>query len=95
MGNAIKNGATFRRNSEVVAIDKIEDHFVLTLKDGQTILTKHVINASGAASDQVASMLETDVEFIIKPRKGEYYVLDRKEKDLFDHVIYPFTNKCR
>lgn len=94
LGNAIKNGASFERNAEVVSIDKTKEHFTLRLRNGKHILAKHVINASGATSDIVAAMLESDVEFIIKPRKGEYYVVDRKEKDLFSHVIYPLPTRA-
>jgi len=89
VANAIKNGAEFRRNAHVVSIDRKDDHFILNLKDGTTIQSKNVINASGVMSDIIAKMIEDTPEFEIKPRKGEYFVLDRKAVGLFKHVIYP------
>jgi glycerol-3-phosphate dehydrogenase len=87
--NAVKNGASIRRNSHVVAITKDRDHFLVELKDGTSWQTKRIINASGVMSDIVASLLDKDVQFQIIPRRGEYMVLDRRVKDTFHHVIYP------
>lgn len=87
--NAVKNGALIRRNSHVVNIEKDKDYFKITLEDSTAWLTKNIINAAGVMSDQIASMLEEDVEFTIYPRRGEYLVLDRRAKDAFHHVIYP------
>jgi glycerol-3-phosphate dehydrogenase len=94
ISNSIKNGAEFKRNAQVVSIDVKSDHFVLHLKNGSSIETKHVINASGVNSDLIAKMIEEKPEFEIKPRKGEYFVLDRKAVGLFNHVIYPLPTKA-
>jgi len=91
--NAIKNGAHFRKNSEVVKIQKNEDKFILTLKSGDTLETKHIISAAGIFSDEVAHMIEEHVSYQIQPRKGEYYVLDRKAVQLFSHVLYPLPTE--
>ncbi|MDY0211078.1 MAG: NAD(P)/FAD-dependent oxidoreductase [Acholeplasma sp.] len=88
IGNAIKNGASFKRNAHVISIEKNSTHYVLHLKDGSTIASKNIINAAGVNSDVIASYLE-EPEFKITPRKGEYYVLDRKAVGLFHQVIYP------
>lgn len=94
ISNAIKNGAEFKRNAHVISVEKRSDFFVLHLKDGSTIETKNVINASGVMSDIIAKMIEEVPEFEIKPRKGEYFVLDRKAVGLFNHVIYPLPTKA-
>ena len=91
--NAIKNGASFKRNACVTNIEKTSDYFTITLKNGETLKAKHVINASGIMSDEIALMIEADIPFKIKPRKGEYFVLDRKAKGLFNHVIYPLPTE--
>lgn len=87
--NAIKNGTSFMKNSEVTSIRHENDVFTLTINGHQTIETHHVISASGVFSDHVAGMIEHDVPYRILPRKGEYYVLDRKARDRFHHVLYP------
>lgn len=87
--NAVNNGVNIRRNSHVVTINPVDDHFLITLKDGTTWMTKAIINASGVMSDQIASLLEKNVPFSIVPRRGEYMVLDRRAQQAFQHVIYP------
>lgn len=91
--NAIVNGVSFQKNSEVVSIRAHQDHFLISLKMGHPIETRKIISAAGIFSDQIASMLESNVPYSIHPRKGEYYVLDRKAKDLFHHVLYPLPTE--
>ncbi|MDY0294315.1 MAG: NAD(P)/FAD-dependent oxidoreductase [Acholeplasmataceae bacterium] len=94
VSNAIKNGAEFKRNSHVVSIDKINGTYRIYLENGEPINTRNIINASGVSSDHIASMIEDDFPLKITPRRGEYFVLDRKAKDLFKHVIYPIPSKA-
>ncbi len=91
--NAVKNGASFKRNAEVIDIKHHEDHFTLTLKNGEQLDAKKIINASGVNSDDIAKLLEDDFPLSIQPRKGEYFVLDRKAEGLFNHVIYPLPTE--
>lgn len=92
IGNAIKNGAEFKRNAHVINIIKHENHFELILENKDSIVSKNVINCAGVNSDIIASYIENP-EFKIIPKKGEYYVLDRKAKGLFNSVIYPLPTK--
>jgi glycerol-3-phosphate dehydrogenase len=89
MENAIKNGASLRKNAEVTALVKIDDIYHVTLNHQEVILTKGIINASGVFSDHVASMLEHDVPYKITPRKGEYFVLDKRVEGFIERVLYP------
>lgn len=93
VANAIKNGATFQRNAHVIDIKHVNDHFVIELENKQRIEALHVINSAGVRSDSIAKMIEPDFPLTIKPRRGEYFVLDRKAKDYFKHVIYPLPTK--
>lgn len=93
MENAVLNGVMFRKNSEVTAIRHDHDYFEITINHSETLLSKQIISASGVFSDQIAAMIEKDVQYKIEPRKGEYFVLDRKAKDLFHHVLYPLPTK--
>lgn len=90
---AINNGVSFQKNSRVTAIKKVEHHFEITVNDSDVIKTKSVISAAGIFSDQIARMIETNVLYDIKPRKGEYFVLDRKVKGFMNHVIYPLPTE--
>lgn len=93
VANAIHNGATFQRNAEVISIEHCQTHFAIHLKDGSIIEAKNVINAAGVMSDLIAAMIEPEPAFKITPRKGEYFVLDRKAVGLFKHVIYPLPTQ--
>ena len=90
---AINNGVQFQKNSRVTAIKKVRQHFEITVNDQTTIETKSIISAAGIFSDQIARMIETQVQYDIKPRKGEYFVLDRKVKGFINHVIYPLPTE--
>ncbi len=94
MENAMANGAELKLNSEVAAINYQNEIYTLTLKNGEHIQTKGIINAAGVFSDLVAAMLEKDVLYKIKPRKGEYFVLDRRVEGFIDRVIYPLPTSA-
>lgn len=91
--NAIHNGVIFRKNSKVTHITKTESIFSVEINDNEIIETKSIISAAGVFSDQVAYLLEKNVPYQIFPRKGEYFVLDRKAKGFINHVIYPLPTK--
>ncbi len=93
MENAMKNGVAFRKNSEVTDIEAIEGAFRLTINHKAKIETLNIINATGVSSDDVAKLLDKDVPFRIKPRKGEYFVLDRRIKGFVNHVLYPLPSE--
>jgi glycerol-3-phosphate dehydrogenase len=88
MENAIANGVVFKKNMTVTNIKK-EDHFFSVQVNHQDVFEcKYIINAAGVASDDIGAMIE-EPPFKIKPRKGEYFVLDRRVEGFVKHVIYP------
>ncbi len=92
--NAIKNGVEFRKNSCVTDIDYVNDHFEIKINDETLLETKYVINAAGINTDVIASMLEKNVGFKIKPRKGEYFVLNKDVEGFIRHVLYPLPTEA-
>lgn len=84
--NAVMNGAKVRRNSGVFAIEYKNDMFVISTASG-VIKAKYVINCAGVFADQIAAMIG-DTSFKIIPRKGEYYLLDKTEKKMVNHVLF-------
>ncbi len=93
MENAVVNGVTFERGQEVIAIHPNGGTFTVeTTTDAFD--AKYVINAAGVFADTIAGMVETHVPYTIKPRKGEYFVIDRREKGYMNHVIYPIPSKA-
>lgn len=90
--NAAINGVKVLLNAEVQDII-IKDKKVEAVKTSQgTIETKVVINAAGLYADKIASMVE-DIDFEIKPRKGQYFLYDKKWSYLVKHAIYSAPSK--
>ena len=88
MENAVINGATLEKNQKVQTIEKIDDHFkITTLND--VFYGRFVINAAGVHAEKIAALIEDVVPYETAPRKGEYFVIDRRAKGFMHHVIYP------
>lgn len=94
MENAMKNGVELRLNATVTGLEKTGDHFTITINNKDTVEAKYVINATGVDSDDVAELLETKAPIKIRPRKGEYFVLDRRVKGFINHVLYPLPTEA-
>lgn len=87
MENAMDNGAELRLNEEVLDVKKVKDHYVVVTNKGE-LEAKVVVDSAGLYSDKIAKMVGVDT-FEIKPRKGEYFVLDHFKKPFVSHVIFP------
>ena len=87
MENAMDNGAELRLNEEVLDVKKVQDHYVVVTNKGE-LEAKVVVDSAGLYSDKIAKMVGVDT-FEIKPRKGEYFVLDHFKKPFVSHVIFP------
>lgn len=85
--NAMENGAELKLNAEVIDIKKLNDHFILSLKNGEFIKTKTIVNAAGVYADILNNMISKNT-FNITPRIGEYYLLDKAQGYLTDSVIF-------
>ncbi len=87
--NAVVNGVDLMLGTEVVDIKKEEDIFTIyTAKlDMDPIKTRYIVNAAGIYSDVIMGMVG-EREFKIKPRKGQYFVLDKSQGPLANHVIF-------
>jgi glycerol-3-phosphate dehydrogenase len=93
MENAIKNGIEFKKNAKVTAIRKENDIFIVTVNGKDEYKSKYLINAAGVASDDIAGLIEKDVQFKIRGRLGEYFVLDKRVKGFVNHILYPLPTE--
>lgn len=84
--NAIMNGARVKRNSGVFDIEYKNNMFYLSTATG-VIKAKYVINCAGIFADKIANMIG-DTSFKLIPRKGEYYLLDKTESKMVNHVLF-------
>jgi glycerol-3-phosphate dehydrogenase len=91
MENAIDNGVEFQKNKLVTNICVIDGGFEIEVNHKEKYRTKNVINATGVDSSNVGAFIEKP-PFQIKPRKGEYFVLDKRVEGFMKHVIYPLPS---
>ena len=91
MENAADNGVKLHLGTEVQGIEKTEEGYVVHTNKGN-YEAKLVINCAGLYSDKIAAMVE-DIDWSIRPRKGEYYVLDHYAKGLVNHVLFPLPSE--
>lgn len=90
--NAVLNGAKVLLNTEVLdVIVKNKTVFGVKTNKGD-IEAKVIINAAGLYADKIASMVE-NIDFVITPRKGQYFIYDKKWGKLLNHTIYTSPTK--
>ena len=87
VGNAMDNGATLLTEFEVVKINKCENAFTITAKDGKSVTAKIMINCAGIYSEEIAKAAG-DNSFTVGGRKGEYILLDRECGDFVKHTLF-------
>ncbi|MBN2894188.1 MAG: NAD(P)/FAD-dependent oxidoreductase [Bacteroidales bacterium] len=83
-------------NSEVVAIDKIEKGYKISVKEENSTFSftsKIVINAAGLYSDKIAEMVGAfKPEYKLYYWKGEYFSVGNGKNKLVNSLIYPVPN---
>lgn len=89
--NGRLNGGEIKLNAEVVKIEK-DKNFIVTTKNGEEIEAKFIINASGVYGDKVHNLI-CEESFKIEPRRGEYFVLDKSQGNLFKHTLFQAPSK--
>ena len=103
--NGVANGGDVRLSSEVVKIEKFNDeggladdltkrggYFRVTFKSGESVDARYVVNAAGVYSDAVQQLIGKK-RFSVTPRKGEYYILDKRQGGIVDRTIFMCPSK--
>ncbi|MEG1050385.1 MAG: NAD(P)/FAD-dependent oxidoreductase, partial [Oscillospiraceae bacterium] len=83
---AVVNGAQLELNSEVTEIKKTENGF-LVRAGGKEYETKIIFNAAGIYADKVHNLVAKP-SFTIRPRSGQYYLLDKSQGEKARHIIF-------
>ena len=55
---------------------------------GRTVGARFVVNAAGLFADRVAAMAGA-CNFVLRPRKGEEYILDKRLRGLVQRIVFP------
>ena len=91
VGNAMDNGATLKLNFNVNKIEIIDGGFKVCSGD-EAVEAKYVINCAGIYSDEIAAMVG-DNSFTVRPRRGEYMLLDREVGGHISNTIFRCPSK--
>ncbi len=91
----LSNGGSIKYNSKVIKItDEKSDLKTLKLSSGEYLKANIIISASGLYSDEVAKLLNFNIdnEQII-PFRGEYFKFKREYNYLINNLVYPVPDK--
>lgn len=84
--NAVENGVELVRGSEVKGIEFIDGHIEVNT-GSDTLTCRYFVNAAGAYAGMIASMAG-DESIDIRPRKGEYLLLDKAVGSIVNRVVF-------
>ncbi|EGU47630.1 hydroxyglutarate oxidase [Vibrio ichthyoenteri ATCC 700023] len=85
-------GGEARLETEIVAINELEDEVQLTCASGAQTLQlncQYLITCAGLMADRITKMLNIDLDFQIIPYRGEYFKLSAQHNQIVNHLIYP------
>lgn len=88
---AIALGAEFRRNTELLS-GNYGGEWRLQTSTGD-ITAKAVVNAAGLFGDEIDAQLGLPSDFTIKPRKGQFIVLDKAAYRHVPKILLPVPNE--
>ena len=89
--NGLANGGEILLNSKVIKIEK-DENFKVTTSLGKVLFSKYIVNAAGLYADKVHNLICKEA-FTIIPRRGEYYILDKGQGELFKHTLFQCPSK--
>lgn len=86
------NGVEVKTNFKVSGACDVNGIWEIVSSGGEKIKAVHVINAAGLFADEVSRIFGGE-EFVISPRKGEEYLLDRLSPGRPEKVIFPVPDE--
>ncbi len=90
--NAQDNGVELLTGFQVAGVERANGTFHLCSGDGRRVRARYAVNAAGLYADRVSALFGAE-QFVIVPRKGEEFLLDRNARGLPGKVIYPVPTR--
>jgi len=91
IGNAMDNGVQLRCNFPVTSIEKTPGGYRVSSQN-DAVEGRFVVNCAGLYSDAVANMVG-DRSFTVRPRRGEYILLDKTCGKIVSHTLFRTPSK--
>jgi L-2-hydroxyglutarate oxidase LhgO len=93
-------GGSIAYRTELTAVEKVKDGFILTVHDAQgdtfKFLSRIFINSAGLGSDKVSRLLGLDQEeYRLKYCKGDYFRVSSGKAKFINRLVYPVPKKER
>lgn len=89
---AVSNGVKLHLNSKVTKIERNDTKFTIHCTDKAIYEAKTIVNAAGVYADTIARMVCDHPDFSMKPKRGEYFVIDHSLR-VTNHIIFPTPGK--
>ena len=86
--SALKNGVELLTDFRVKAAHRDGDFWSIHSDDGRSINARYAVNAAGLYADDISAVFGAE-EFTIRPRKGEYFLMDRLTQASLTRVVFP------
>jgi glycerol-3-phosphate dehydrogenase len=86
--SAKKNGVEIKLNFKVKSAKFNGEYYEIFSNKNEKINAKYIINCAGLFADEVSKICGGE-EFNIKPRKGEYFLIDKSASYIPSKVIFP------
>ncbi|MBR5740343.1 MAG: NAD(P)/FAD-dependent oxidoreductase, partial [Firmicutes bacterium] len=88
---AIRNGAELHLNTEVTGIEREDGQWKLSAGE-EEFFAPYVINAAGVDALKIHDMV-AEPKYVSKPRRGEYFLLDKSEGTRTEHTVFQCPNE--
>lgn len=89
--NAVQNGAEIRTEETVIKIEKTAFGYKVLTEKGSSYECKLLINSAGENAVDINAMLD-DEQYETEHRRGDYFVLDKKEIGNISTVLFPLPD---
>lgn len=89
---ALENGATLSRNTEISSGDFSSGLWELQSNKGP-LKSRAIINCAGLYGDRIDQTLINETAFEIRPRKGQFIIYDKAAHNLLKAIILPVPTK--
>lgn len=88
---AVGNGTEFIRDFPVESYTYDKGVFTITAEDGRQVQAKVIVNAAGLYANELSKKFNGE-DFDVKPRLGEYGLMDRSCEGLITHTVFQCPN---